>query len=357
MYEFHIRKSLMKSSHLEDRKEKYEFSNILDRMFISYFNLVHDLRIGGTTTTEGKIDEKDVMQTALRSVSKKMLSEIKEKKLPVKEDVINDALGFSPPSRSHHTRSRSFSLPKLGKIEKTDFVELSKILSKISDVTLKGDNEKEAKINNSVYQYLTIGVRSQQWAVPDAFFEYIYDKYSVRNEAFSSPFNSFMIKKILAGKDGRYFSLFDDDKYFGSCGNFFDTQCSSSQTLTSSSSSSSDSTSASSSSSSLDTKTPGEKYSGNWIVDPPYTPSVLEKTVQFIKGTTRKMILVTPTWSDASWYKELEQFATSKEVIRGMRYQIYTGPSKGFIYPNFSTTIWSINMTTEKFADIIKSSR
>jgi len=71
-----------------------------------------------------------------------------------------------------------------------------------------------------IFRYESVLAGHQNWNIPFNWYNFIYRKYDVKLEGFSSPFNS---QLILAGDDTYFCSLFiDTDGVFGSVGNLFD---------------------------------------------------------------------------------------------------------------------------------------
>ena len=70
-------------------------------------------------------------------------------------------------------------------------------------------------------RYESISSKYQQWGIPSEFYKVLYQNHNIRFEGFTSPLNSGL---IIYGDDTYFCSLFyDTDLYFGSIGNFFDT--------------------------------------------------------------------------------------------------------------------------------------
>ncbi len=71
-------------------------------------------------------------------------------------------------------------------------------------------------LNSFVYslirRYDLLDGNSLQWAIPKRLFVFLNRNFKCNTEIFASPFNTYF---------KRYYSLFDEDKYFGSLGNFF----------------------------------------------------------------------------------------------------------------------------------------
>ena len=63
-----------------------------------------------------------------------------------------------------------------------------------------------------IQRYELLDGNSLQWAIPRRLFMFLNKNFQCDTELFASPFNAYFKK---------YYSLFDEDKYFGSLGNFF----------------------------------------------------------------------------------------------------------------------------------------
>jgi hypothetical protein len=67
-------------------------------------------------------------------------------------------------------------------------------------------------VYNLLKRYDLLDGNSLQWAIPKRLFVFINRHFQCNTELFASPFNAYFKK---------YYSLFDEDKYFGSLGGFF----------------------------------------------------------------------------------------------------------------------------------------
>ena len=134
-------------------------------------------------------------------------------------------------------------------------------------------------------RYATVLNRGQQWGLPQAHFDELYDRLGVRHEAFASPLNS-----RLLGKEGADFcSLFPDtDAVFGSQGDFFG----------------------------VDMLARGL----NWQVNPPFIVSLLDRAaakavaallVALKNKQSLKVFFLMPAWTDTTCYEILSQSAAA----------------------------------------------
>jgi len=147
------------------------------------------------------------------------------------------------------------------------------------------------EITKCVLRYATLGMGGQQWASNRDFMD-IVRRSGITTEAFASPFNNYF---------KQYYSIFKEDAIFGSLGSFFDSQ--SEQPI---------------------------------YANPPFTPFILEKLASKICNF-KKAILVTPTWTDAPWYKKLSDCGFKAMLKHNTK---YTALGKEFT-PKFTTTVWT----------------
>lgn len=143
-------------------------------------------------------------------------------------------------------------------------------------------------------RYTAVGVdRGQQWALDNRIRDRLIEA-GIRTEAFASPFNCRM---------PRWYSLYDDDCVFGSMGNFFQAPIGN---------------------------------LGALYLNPPFTPLILEHCVRKLEElpSTAKIVLITPDWHDARWYRALE---AKYQCIKKNRVPYI---SDKVIRPMFTTVFW-----------------
>ncbi len=143
----------------------------------------------------------------------------------------------------------------------------------------------------SAIKYEQLLPRGQQWSIP-------YQQYiklftlGFRYEAFASPFNSNMLRL-----NGKYCSIFEEDKKLGSLGSFFDVEI-----------------------------TPGQK----WVVNPPFTEDLLlraaKKCVENI--STCSFFFIMAAWTDCDAYILLKQHASETITLPKNTYFYETGAGK-----------------------------
>jgi hypothetical protein len=151
--------------------------------------------------------------------------------------------------------------------------------------------EKE-KLYKCVLRYAALGMRGQQWRLDSNMLDKI-NKLGINIEGFASPFNNYFKK---------YYSIFKDDRDFGSLGNFLE-----------------------------------EKHSADehLYINPPFTPYVLSCLPERV-AKLEKVVIITPTWEDADWYRELEAQDFKKITKSEVKYSLL---DKEFV-PKFTTTMW-----------------
>jgi hypothetical protein len=150
-----------------------------------------------------------------------------------------------------------------------------------------------------VLRYAALGMGGQQWRLYSPILDQIKEQTGIDTEAFASPFNRHFPK---------YYSLFKDDAKFGSLGNFLQTKHAKTEAL---------------------------------YINPPFTPYVLSKLPEIVKDLN-KCIIITPTWSDAEWYQELEKIPGMQKKLKS--HTKYSILDKDFI-PSFVTTLWTKGVT------------
>jgi len=149
-------------------------------------------------------------------------------------------------------------------------------------------------------RYAALAPGGQQWGLPRAHVQFLYDSFGVRNEAFASPLNS----RLLGLPDARFCSLFPDtDGVFGSIGDFFAVDMAA--------------------------------HPGNWVVNPPFVEALLEraarKCIEAVEaaraaGGALTVFFVAPDWRDAEFHRLLKASATASLRLTPGRY-FYESPA------------------------------
>lgn len=166
---------------------------------------------------------------------------------------------------------------------------------------------REDMLARCVLRYASLGQGGQQWALNRTLMDEIR-KRGISLEAFASPFNNYFEK---------YFSIFQGDEPFGSLGSFF--------TI------------------SDDALTEMVAKTGLYA-NPPFTPAALtrmsERVAMLVARLPKvKIVIITPTWTDAAWYQRLAGMFSQKLK----RDETYTTLGEEF-RPKFTTTMWTRNV-------------
>jgi len=149
-------------------------------------------------------------------------------------------------------------------------------------------------------RYAALAPGGQQWGLPRAHVQFLYDSFGVRNEAFASPLNS----RLLGLPDARFCSLFPDtDGVFGSIGDFFAVDMAA--------------------------------LPGNWVVNPPFVEALIERAARKCiaaveaaraAGGALTVFFVAPDWRDAEFHRLLKEAATASLRLTPGRY-FYESPA------------------------------
>lgn len=252
----------------------YEWGNILDRMMINLYN--------GVQAVE------------------KAREEVREKHLP---DIVNQAeallrehrvLMADRKSRGVKTpRFTSKMLPDTMTREMYVFLK-QKIAGKIS----------EDELTRCTLRYASLGQGGQQWALNRDMMARVKAQ-KIQLEAFASPFNNYF---------PRFFSIFKADAPFGSLGSFFTIPDGELVALV-------------------------KRY--GLYANPPFTAAALEAMSVRVEAivrqvSTARIIIITPTWTDAPWYARLGSICKRSEK----RDEAYYSLGEEF-RPRFTTSLWT----------------
>jgi glycogenin glucosyltransferase len=128
-------------------------------------------------------------------------------------------------------------------------------------------------------RYAVVVSTGQQWGLPQAHIDYLYDRFGVRREAFASPLNA----RLLGKPDARYCSVFPDtDAPFGSIGDFL--------------------------------SRPPRDLDGNWVVNPPFVEDLLARAARLVtdalladEGRAQTFFFIIPAWTDSEAYAILRE--------------------------------------------------
>ena len=123
-------------------------------------------------------------------------------------------------------------------------------------------------------RYAVVVSAGQQWGIPQAHVDHLYDNFGVRNEAFASPLNS----RLLGKKGATFCSVFPDtDAVFGAVGEFFEQDF---------------------------------NRGGNWVINPPFVESIMERAANVVVKSLSTdnpvtVFFVIPAWTDSAVYRTL----------------------------------------------------
>jgi FkbM family methyltransferase len=276
------------SGKIKNKMHRRELNNIMEKWLITMANtetkrtwshIFHTTKITDAASAKmiGELVEKGIFsEKQATSVVSQMISIINARLTIVPRDIDTTArcIGGDLLYGSQYNKRISFELKKLLKSAScSDVVRLS-------------------------MRYDAIMSGGQQWAMPKAHIDHLYDKWNVRGEGFASPFNS-----RLMGKDGaRFCSLFPDlETQFGSAGSFFNTP-----------------------------------LTGNWVVNPPFIESIMvrafRRIVAQLESHEEKQVffVIMPAWRDSPAYTVLHEskYNMDELFLRRGRYNYESGSGK-----------------------------
>lgn len=136
-------------------------------------------------------------------------------------------------------------------------------------------------------RYAVVVSTGQQWGLPQAHVDYLYDEFRVRGEAFASPLNA----RLLGKPDGKFCSIFPDtDAPFGSIGDFFAVP-------------------------------PEEFHSKNWVVNPPFVEELMTRAARRVTDLVgpeheQTVFFVIPAWTDSEAYTLLHECPYTVAEVR-----------------------------------------
>ena len=249
-----------------EQKHK-EWINILDRYLINYYNGVHNI-----TQSEKECKEKYINPNVLLSIRISNLTQT---------------------STNADIDTYISTIPKHN--------DLLHILQKKFEHVSSIENKK------CIIRYYNLGFNGQQWSSTSGFKLKLKSIHPNIHEAFASPFNCTFTDA--------YFSLFLDDRVFGSKGNFFD----------------------------------NKDYTIPLYVNPPFAPIILEKLPNILSNY-KSYILIVPTWSDAAWYKQI--LSTSNFCYSKNNGSITYEHNGALFKPHFKTTIFGKDPNKKKLDNL-----
>lgn len=231
----------------------YEYNNIIDRMMINYINKDSNVFMKARSEcAEKKIDSSaiDGAENILRNIFNEIPKEV------------------SIPTYDRETQKVKVFLEK------------------------KYPNVSQFEIIKCALRYYSLGIRGQQWSLNKDSLKALKEK-GYNTEAFASPFNNYF---------DRYYSIFNEDKPFGSLGSFF-----------------------------------GADHTNEVIyANPPFTEYMLNKLVDEI-CSLQYVYIVTPDWNDAGWYERLKKCGFKVQSMTNVVYELLDDR----FTPKFKTAFWT----------------
>lgn len=144
------------------------------------------------------------------------------------------------------------------------------------------------------------------WSIPPSVYEAVNDDRLEVIEAFASPFNNNLDK---------YCSLYDEDRMFGSLGNFFDVICS-----------------------------PRGEKRRRWIINPPFTNSVMNKVRDvLIENTEDEYMFLLPNWPSHPLYQFVQQIGVVHVLPKGT-YHLYDHFTCSLLSPPVDMMVGMVNV-------------
>lgn len=314
-------------SHLSKRVQ-YEAKNVLERWRISMVNenltnsaLPSWLTIYASTSL-------------VKPYNIKMLQEFQDKKIPDADKLVKLTLQHVDDDvKKCPSLPRSWNLTPLWD-HKQNTVEYGRFKTSY----LFQDKNDEFKTNwlRMAMRYSSLAPGGQQWGLTQKLGIALYEKFNICNIGFASPLN-FQLQNVNVKEKNKvlFFSLFKDtDQFFGSHGSFFIME--------------------------------GKRmidYPGNWWINPPWTPCILELTANRIieelkiatdQGVALEIHYLMPDWKDTEWYNTLSKSKYLKrELLKvKLQYDIEVIGQKIFKAPiNSIYMVLSSNTLTSEYLD------
>jgi len=271
-----------------NKKCEYEIKNIYERFILTLINsIIND--------TSSSIFKKINIKTS--SIQKLKTELIDKKHLFKQKNISSDQLDIIINNRiikiiNNFLKITTFPTYKYD-IEYLDSIKTIKIKVENKSYSIKTYNSIKLKkypkkyVIPMVLQYMSIRFGSQHWSIPQIEYDWLYNNYNVRYEAFASPLNSRLIGKTNA----KFCSLFYKyDKPFGSMGDFFNVNML-------------------------------IKKKCNWVCNPPFIEQILEKaakkclmTIKHAKQQKFEIMIffIMPNWTDSNAYQILNNYKDVK---------------------------------------------
>lgn len=288
---------------------QYLFKNLNDHSRYESFNILERWRIAMANENKCLYNAwmtiYDVNNVNASQNTVKMCQEFKDKSIPNSIALIKSTLEYVERYADEYSKNPK-SCEGYEPIweNKTSIVTFGRFFIPYDDVHFRNIgarlNSKEL-FNDYKLKWLRMAIRyeslapgGQQWSLPESFGIFLYEKFNVCNIGFASPFN-FQLRNIHVESESKklkplFYSLFPDtDAFIGSRGNFFNQE-----------------------------NGHMSRIDGNWFLNPPFTPCILEKTAnklmnEFAYAMENNLALevhyLMPAWKDSAWYKT---FSSSK---------------------------------------------
>lgn len=168
--------------------------------------------------------------------------------------------------------------------------------------------------------FIDLSTSGQQWGIPQKVYNILYDDEDVRIEGFASPFNS-----RLFGKPGTaYCSISDDDKVYGSLGDFFE----------------------------VDIATAPRGY---WCLNPPFIEKLIDEMADTVDAWLRyytrdmKMFVFVPDWRDSPGIEKMLKSEFLIDMIEFKSGEYYIESLKHLFKAKFSTLFLVLSNKDESF--------
>lgn len=308
-------------------KARYEYHNCLERWVLSMLNSApHTDRIYREI-------ERDL------PFNRKLLSELIEKKMNDPDGIlekvimiVNSAMHNDCIINNTPAISWAFNHNLIVDIGREVHITINMSQAKAAELKMYPD----MSLALLALRYEAILNRGQQWSIPKSQYQYMYDKYGVRFEGFASPLNSGLSDMI----DGKYCSIFENDKTFGAIGNFFE------QNLY-----------------------PDESETHrHWVINPPFSEPLMDNVVDKIFADLTyanahmlsvMVILVMPSWTDFGGYIKIANSEFLRHVDRmGKKGHFYEHQGKSICVSMKSTMfVLDTGVNDVSYTDIAKHMR
>lgn len=211
----HIKSMMSEAERSLSFKEKSELKTIIERWILSVAN--------DTLEGEDIIFSKRKISLEYPATSK-MLSELKDKKIPNAHSRYNIILKYGTKFLSAHYYVES-NLPI---IKNDDTLQINDYLRILPPGNLKILLEMNSDLNTlgtMIMRYACTLMGGRQWTSPLELYQYVVERYKVTVEGFASPMNAqilFVNHSQNRNPELKYCSIFPDtDAPYGSMGDFF----------------------------------------------------------------------------------------------------------------------------------------